>query len=214
MNQLKNSKAFLAAAAAVLAAATTFGLGGCSTHHRAETAPTKLKPGDAGEEFLAPDEVSETSRLNDMQVAAGARTDSTLRAYHFRRGALNSLGRQKLDRIVAANQADMTDADGDGDDGDEMVIYRDASAGATANEEVAKRLSTARQDAVTDYLMSRGLTEDMFRIEMGSNPDDTFLANSAAGSQDGRDDAKNAFVKSAGESFGKQAANNLTPTTH
>jgi hypothetical protein len=213
MNQLKNSKAFLAAAAAVLAAASTFGRGGCSTHHRAETAPTKLKPGDAGEDFLAPDEVSETSRLNDMQVAAGARTDSTLRAYHFRRGALNSLGRQKLDRIMAANQADMADADGaDGDD--EMVIFLDASAGAAATEEVAKRLSTARQDAVTDYLMIRGLTEDMFRIEMGSNPDDTFLANSAAGSQDGRDDAKNAFVKSAGESFGKQAANNLTPTTH
>jgi hypothetical protein len=181
MNQLKNTKPHLtaaAAAAAALLAAASFGLGGCASH--SDTLAKNQR--DAGDTFLAPDEVSEVARLNDMQIAAGSRTDSTLRAYHFRRGALNSLGRQKLDRMLAANEADATDADGE--DGDEMVVYLDVAAGASASEESAKRLSSARQDAVTDYLMSRGLTEDMFRIEMGHNPDDTFLASSATAKAD------------------------------
>ena len=177
MTQLKHIKAHLSAAA-LLAVAATFGLGGCSSH-RATLARNEA---DAGDTFLAPDEVSEVARLNDMQIAAGSRTDSTLRACHFRHGALNSLGRQKLDRMLAANEADATDAGGE--DGDEMVVYLDAAAGASASEEAAKRLSGARQDAVTDYLMSRGLTEDMFRIEMGHNPDDTFLASSATAKAD------------------------------
>jgi hypothetical protein len=33
--------------------------------------------------------------------------------------------------------------------------------------------------------MSRGLEEDAFRIEMGHNPDDTFLASSASGAAAG-----------------------------
>jgi hypothetical protein len=179
MNQLKKTKASLAAAAAasLLTAAATLGLGGCSESHKATMAKNRA---DAGDAFLAPEEGSEVSRLNDTQMAAGARTDSTLRAYHFRRGALNSLGRQKLDRMIAANEADAADVGGD--EGEAMVVYLDAAAGAAASEETAKRLGIARQAAVTDYLMSRGLTEDMFRIQMGYNPDDTFLASSAAGS--------------------------------
>ena len=72
MNQLNKTKAYLAAAA-LLAAVATFGLGGCSSH-RATLAKNEAEAGDA---FLAPEEVSEVARLNDLQMAAGARTDST-----------------------------------------------------------------------------------------------------------------------------------------
>jgi hypothetical protein len=170
-SQLKHTKAYLAAA---ILTAATFGLGGCGGKHHEKTND------DAGDAFLGKDEVSNVNRLSDLQIAGGSRTDSTLRAYHFHRGSLNSLGRQKLDRMVAANEAEAMDAGGD--DGEAMTVYLDASSGAAATEEVAKRLSDARHDAVTDYLMGRGLTEDMFRIELGHNPDNTFLASSAAGS--------------------------------
>jgi hypothetical protein len=177
MNQPNNTKPHLAAAALLAAAAAiSFGLGGCSSH-RATLARNEAEAGDA---FLALGEVPETTRLNDTQIAAGSRTDSTLRAYHFRRGSLNSLGRQKLDRMIAANEADATDAGGD--DGEEMVVYLDASAGVSASKEAAKRLRSSREDAIADYLTSRGLAANTFRIEIGHNPDDTFLASSATGS--------------------------------
>ena len=172
MKQLNQTRSFLAAAA--LAAVVLFMAGGCQ-----QLNPPKNQ--DAAEDFLSPDEPSELDRINELQVARGNAADATLRAYHFHRGALNSLGRQKLDQMMAAEESDAADAGGD--DGGEMVVYLDvAGTQGKAETEAAKRLAEARQDAVTDYLLSRGLTEDSFRLEMGSNPDDSFLATSALGS--------------------------------
>jgi hypothetical protein len=174
MKQLNPTRSYLAAAAGFLAF-TVLGLasGGCGS----------LKPPinpDAAEDMRAADEPTELDRLNNLQVARGNRADATLRAVHFHRGALNSLGRQKLDQMMAAEEAD--NADAGGGDGSEMVVYLDVTGGRNAETEAGKRLVDARQDAVTDYLLSHGLTQDMFRLEMGGNPDDSFLATSAMGS--------------------------------
>lgn len=201
MNQLKHNKTFSLAATAILAVAT-MGLGGCS----GKLLKPKPNP-DAGEEFLAVDEESNVTRLNDLHIAGGSRTDATLRAYHFHRGALNSLGRQKLDQMIAAEAAAAEDAGGD--DGEAMVVYLDATAGAGASEEAAKRLSAARQDAVSDYLMGRGLAEDAFRIEMGHNPDDTFLASSAAGTPAAAEGAPGAPAPAGGAPAGGAPASGI-----
>src|SRR5688572_882342 len=63
--------------------------GGCSTAGDLEGRPA--------DEFMAADEESAVTRLVNTQIAAGARTDATLRPYHFQDGALNSLGEEKLD---------------------------------------------------------------------------------------------------------------------
>ena len=165
------------AAALALAALV---VGGC--HHE------KADEADAGDTFLEKDEVSDVVRLMDQHVAAGARTDATLRPYHFNHGVLNSLGRQKLDLMLGG-----LDGESDG----ELVVYLDVPGGkdTTAPE---YPLAAARQDAVTDYLMSKGLTEDMFHLESGPNPDNTFIAANAAPKADGAAPAAPAPAAPAG----------------
>lgn len=166
MTQVKKQilKAVIPAAAMVVLA----GVGGC----------TSDMPGVPAEQFMEPGEVTDVSRLADLQVAAGARTDATLRAYHFNHvGGLNSLGRTKLD-----NMLDADDTDGAG----ELVVYVDVSAtlattgNVTEADDAGKRLDAARQDAVSQHLMSRGLTEEQFRLESGHNPNATLFAVSAS----------------------------------
>src|SRR5687767_12614030 len=88
-------------------------------------------------EFLGVDEETAVTRLVNQQIAAGARTDATLRSYHFDDGFLNSLGQEKLDFMVMScdNKAG------------ELVVYLDLPAG---DGDAGKTLAQARQDAVTD----------------------------------------------------------------
>ena len=51
----------------------------------------------AGEVFRPEGEVRSARQFPDVQAAAGARADATLRTAHFDRGDLNSLGQEKLD---------------------------------------------------------------------------------------------------------------------
>jgi hypothetical protein len=132
--------------------------GGCKSHE--ERPPEDMQPGD---KLMAADEVSEVTRLMNVQVANGARTDGTLRPYHFSQGNLNSLGREKLDSMV----------DGGEDSKAELVVYLDLPT-----SDVEKALTDARHDAVTHHLMGRGLGEDSFRLESGYNPNNTMLAAS------------------------------------
>src|SRR3954470_8790574 len=159
VKKLSTSGKNSATAAAWVAA--TLGLAGCQ--------PQKADEADAGDTFLGKDEVSDVTRLRDQQVAIASRTDATLRPYHFNHGVLNSLGRQKLDEMLAG-----VDGETDG----ELVVFLDVPGG---NEPAGTDypLATARQDAVTDYLMGKGLTEDAFRLESGPTPDSTFTAANA-----------------------------------
>src|SRR4051812_14440078 len=64
--------------------------------------------------FFPPDNDMRRSRqFMNVQATAGAREDLTLGAQHFTGGKLNSLGSQKLARIVP-----------DGNDGD-VIVYLD-----------------------------------------------------------------------------------------
>src|SRR5688500_3785191 len=110
---------------------------------------TSDMPGTPAEQFMEPGELSEVTRMGDQQIANGARTDATLRPYHFNHaGRLNSLGRAKLDQMVDAD-----DTDGSAT----MVVYVDVPA---ADGDAGKRLADARQDAVKQHLVSNGLTEE------------------------------------------------------
>lgn len=185
MTQLteKITKAMLPAAAALVAIAT---LGGCTSN----------MPGQPAEQFMEPGELSHVTRMADQQTAIGSRTDATLRPYHFNAaGGLNSLGREKLDQMI--------DAD-DTDGAAELVVYVDTKAPAE-NDAAGKKLASARQDAVTQFLISRGLTEQQFRLESGFNPESTFAASSARPVED-----PNAASKAMGEGLGKGYAQGMS----
>ena len=107
-----------------------------------------------GEAFRPADETPEVTRMNNAQIAAGARTDATLRPYHFDEAGLNSLGREKLDHMVSGGPRRTGT----------LVVYLDA-----ASDGDDKGLDDARREAVTEYLTGLGLTRDAFRLEMGHN---------------------------------------------
>ncbi len=127
--------------------------------------------GRDAEKFIEPHEVSAVTRLVDQQIASGARTDGTLRQYHFDNAVLNSLGRAKLDAML-------NDDDKDG----ELVVYVDVPTG---EGDADKKLASARQDSVTQYLMSRGRTENTFRLESGFNPNNVMSVTSAKPAEGG-----------------------------
>src|SRR5687767_7687294 len=85
------------AAAAALLAMT----GGCGHGGGAEEAGGSGGEGRPGEKFREPHETTDLARINEQQIAAGARTDATLRPYHFHEAELNSLGFEKLDHMVS-----------------------------------------------------------------------------------------------------------------
>jgi hypothetical protein len=161
--------------------ALTMGGAGCqSDPHIAGTT------GRAGEDFLREDETSAVTRLADRQIAVGARTDATLRPYHFRHAGLNALGREKLDFMLA-----------DGDVGGDLVVYLDL-AGDPAN----RRHDAARADAVADYLTSRGLAEGEFRLEPGFNPYNTMSAAAAEPKESDADADASELDAAADEALG------------
>ena len=94
------------------------------------------------------------TRINQEQIAAGARTDATLRPYHFHEAELNSLGLEKLDHMVSGAPRDGA-----------LVVYLDVPSDGDE-----KALAAARRKAVTEYLSGRGMAERSFRLESGHNP--------------------------------------------
>ena len=137
-------------------------LGGCRRDRAADDT--------RAEHFLRDDETSAVTRIADAQSAAGARTDATLRAYHFDQDGivshqLNSLGREKLDLMLAGET---------GETGEEFVVFLDLN-----DDPADRRLRDSRVQVVTLYLHSKGLTDDVIRVEDGANPDNTMLVTSA-----------------------------------
>ena len=136
------------ASGTLLAAATVLVVAcGCQSKHEAE--------GRGAEEFLPDHQSSAVTRIVDRQVAAGARTDATLRAYHFDHARLNALGREKVDLVLEHA----------GDEGP-LELYVDVSD------------SDAREAAVMDYLDGR-VAPDRVRLTAGPNPNNTFAASAA-----------------------------------
>ena len=113
-----------------------------------------------GEAFHREEDTPELTRINREQIAAGARTDATLRPYHFHEAELNSLGLDKLDHMVSGAPREGA-----------MVVYLDVPSDGDD-----KALATARRKAVTDYLSGRGMAERSFRLESGHNPRTTVPA--------------------------------------
>src|SRR5690242_1659024 len=105
----------------------------------------------SGDENEGTVEAGQVNALLHTQTAAGARSDATLRAYHFDGAALNSNGRDKLDRMLA-----------NGSTARPVTVYLDI-AGDDFNQ-------SAHQDAVARYLNDQGLAPGDVKIVMGPNP--------------------------------------------
>lgn len=135
---MKWSLSIEALAAAALVAAV-----GC---HSSSTQPPLLH----GEHFVPDDQPHAVDHIAAAQAARGARADATLRPVHFNDAGLNSLGRQKLEFMLA-----------DEDAAQPVVVYLDLPP--------ASDPAPARQ-AVADYFKARGLAENQFRLVDGPNP--------------------------------------------
>jgi hypothetical protein len=104
-----------------------------------------------GEMFPADSDVRPVDRMVEVQSAAAARSDATLNAAHFDRGAaLNSLGRAKLDLMLR-----------DDDESLPMVVYLDVRDAGGATD--------AHRDAVRHYLADRGVADAQLEFRTGPN---------------------------------------------
>ena len=178
---------------AMLVALTVCGAG-CQSDEKDE--PTAR----AGETFVGDDERSAVTRIIERQVAAGAAEEATLRPYHFDHARLNSLGRQKLDLMLADGAADSAE-------GDELVVYVDIAAdGAHAKHADARRASVA------DYLtVHAGLAERQFRVESGPNPYNTMSAANAAPRDDADASAAEGDAAAGGDAGGFGQLSEMMP---
>ena len=139
---LTKVKSFAVTAGALLALAA----GGCASDEH--NAAGKVR----GDEFPPEGTVRALHRIAEVQSAAGARADATLRPFHFDAGRLNSLGEEKLDLMLK-----------DDDLAEPVVVYLDLP------ESDDRR--PAREQAVMAYLGERGLGDDQVRLKPGTNPD-------------------------------------------
>lgn len=103
-----------------------------------------------GEAFRPEGEERTVAKFVTVQTAAGARTDATLRPYHFDCGDLNSLGQEKLDLMLRDDDACAP-----------LVLYVDVPQDESTN---------ARHDSIKVYLKDRGLTDAQIKLVEGSNP--------------------------------------------
>lgn len=126
---------------AALAAAAVVALAGCQGDRNGADV--------AGEGFPADHEVRAVDRFADVQSAAAARKDGTLNAYHFAGQELNSLGREKLDRMTRHDAAQP------------LVVYIDLPRAAAQ--------SGGHADAVRAYLADHGVADDKVEIRNGPN---------------------------------------------
>jgi len=93
------------------------------------------------------DDARSVNRFATAQTANAARTDATLRPYHFQGPELNSLGQQKLDLMTKAERGD-------------SPVYLDLPQDADQG---------TRREAVLVYLKDRGLKDDQIAIQAGPN---------------------------------------------
>ena len=109
-----------------------------------------------GEKFQPEDEPHASQNMLAAEAATGARQDATLHPCHFGEHGLNSLGQEKLDLMIDAEETNTP-----------LVVYLDLP------QDIA--VAPAR-DSVMEYLKSRGLSDSQIRLEEGSNPHSTHPA--------------------------------------
>jgi len=102
-------------------------------------------------DFFPQEEEQRVGNVRDAQAASGARADATLQPHHFDGDKLNSLGQDKLDRMLA-----------DDDTAQPMVVYLNL---AEKDEQ-----TSARRESIMRYLQDRGASADQIKLEMGPNP--------------------------------------------
>jgi hypothetical protein len=108
-----------------------------------------------GEKFPRDDEPRAVDRFVSVQSASAARADATLTAHHFDgRGALNSLGRQKLDLMLR-----------DDDAADPLVVYLDLPSSRAPGAAPA----ADPRESVRVYLADRGVPESHVEFRSGPN---------------------------------------------
>jgi hypothetical protein len=110
--------------------------------------------------FVPDDQPREVRHMADQQEAIGARRDATLHACHFDTAGLNSLGQQKLDMMLAADEP-----------AEPMVVYLDVPDD--------QKLPNAHQ-MITDYLKTCGLLESQLVVKDGPNPGAAYSAADAS----------------------------------
>jgi hypothetical protein len=115
--------------------------------------------GAYGHRFPADDEVRPVDRFVHVQSASAARADATLNDAHFDgRGALNSLGRQKLDYMLR-----------DDDAAAPLVVYLDVRDGGAAQATPSAEPSDLHRESVRVFLADRGLTDAQMELRAGPN---------------------------------------------
>lgn len=107
----------------------------------------------AKEEFFVPSsQPSLVKNILSEQAARGASADAMLRPAHFDGAKLNSLGKAKLDAMLA-----------DSEPAGSFHAY--LSTGAD------DKMADARQKAITDYVHGQGLPANAIVVTAGDNPD-------------------------------------------
>src|SRR5438045_4963511 len=103
-------------------------------------------------EFFPPNgEMRDVQRIERVQNASGAREDATLQPYHFDKGEVNSLGREKLSLMLD-----------DDDTNNPITIY--------LNLPQDDEFKAPRQDSIIAYLKDQGLEEKQVSFKPGNNP--------------------------------------------
>lgn len=100
--------------------------------------------------FRVEGQSSPVTGILDTQTANGALADGALHRHHFGQSDLNSLGRDKLDRMIAAL-----------DRGEILTVFLDLRSGADV---AAPRIAQVEQ-----YLLDQGLDASAFDIRIGAN---------------------------------------------
>lgn len=144
MQKLKWIGLFAAAALVVLTA-------GC--HHDDSQNSTVLLHG----EVIPEHDASQVWQVRGAQAAAGARQDATLYGVHFDEAGLNSLGQQKLDAMLDAEEP-----------AEPLLVYLDVPDHFSAEKDRA---------SVIAFLKDRGLQDSQIALKDGPNP---HTASSAA----------------------------------
>jgi len=186
MNKQSKLRWLTLAAAATLVAVSA----GCHNSNTSE----KLH----GEKFDEDDAPRTTRNITAVQAANGARADATLYPSHFNSAGLNSLGREKLEKMMLDDESTPP-----------MTVYLDL-----ARNESSLRLA---HTAVAEYLKARGVAESQFKIEDGPNPKTDHPAEHAIAGLDSlnqKSSANNQGGQPAGNTTGYSGANQpSTPAT-
>jgi hypothetical protein len=152
MNKQSRVRWFSLAAAAALAAASA----GC----HGNTSSARLH----GERFEDDDAPRPVRNIAAVQAANGARADATLYPSHFNASGLNSLGRDKLDKMLLDDEA-----------APPLVVYLDLPKGDAVPQ---------AHSAVANYLKGRGVSDAQFKVEDGANPKALHRADEVVASMD------------------------------